>query len=214
MFPIRPRYIPDPSAPRFRSAAPYDAVLQESEHFVCVPSLGSIVQGWVLVTPKQARLNMAQLSEPEREELPCFYEHVRSKVEEAFGRTCAFEHGAQAIGSATGCGVDQAHLHIVPISFEALLEDVRARASWNASAFRLPAQGNFGTREYLWISDSDRSYVAYPTEPVSQFFRRAVARVAGLADSWDYRANPFDEHIAETKRALAGRPEVPQSRAA
>lgn len=214
MFPIRPRDIPDTSARRYRSAAPYDEALLESDHFVCVPSLGSIVPGWVLVTPKRAMLNMAQLSQFESEELPWFFERVRNRVEEAFGPTCAFEHGAQAEGSATGCGVDQAHLHIVPISFEALFAEVRQHAAWTASSFCLPAQVDFATREYLWVSDKDRAYVAYPTQPVSQFFRRAVAIVSGLAGRWDYRTNHFHEHIAETKQALADCPEVPQSRAA
>ena len=50
------------------------------------PSLGSIVPGWVLVTPKRPLLNTAQLSPAEANDLKSFIQQVRNDVEEALGR--------------------------------------------------------------------------------------------------------------------------------
>lgn len=214
MFPICPKNVPVSSQLRFQSSAAHDMPLRESDHFVCVPSLGSILPGWVLISPKRPVMSMAQLSESENCELQWFFDLVRNDIEDAFGPSSAFEHGAQIAGSATGCGVDQAHLHIVPIATDLVLAEVASHLEWSSLSVRFPFDANVGSKEYLWLADRDRSYIAYPGLPTSQFFRRVIARLCDVTENWDYRVDPFHEHIAETRQALGRAARVPVSRAA
>jgi ATP adenylyltransferase len=201
------------SGKRFQSAMDFDVPIRASDHFICVPSLGSIRPGWVLITPRRRVLNMAQLNANERVDLQEFFQSIWNDVGNSYGEVCAFEHGAQQVGSATGCGVDQAHLHVVPISAEAIKLATSGLVDWTSHPYQLPDLDT-RSREYLWLTDSTHSYVAHPFVPVSQFFRRAVADVSGMSDRWDYRIHPFHEHIAETRRVLSGARAPQQTRAA
>lgn len=199
---------------RFQSAAYFDAPLRESRYFVCVPSLGSMVPGWVLISPKRPVLCMDELTSEEVEDFQAFFAELSSEVSRTFGPISAFEHGARSPGSATGCGVDQAHLHIVPINFQRLWAEVSASQVWYEQSLAVTHNASLPTREYLWVSNGSTAQIAYPTVPTSQFFRRAIARIIGAEAQWDYRNYPFHEHIAETRRVLSTAAEPPQSRAA
>lgn len=199
---------------RFQSLAPFDAPLFESRYFLCVPSLGSLVEGWVLITPKRPLLNMSKLSRLERDDFREFYRTVRDNVESCFGETCAFEHGAASAGSLTGCGVDQAHVHIVPVALRLMVEEVSPNGEWTSGTFALPFELTVPHREYLWLAGADQCFLTYPASPVSQFFRRAVAKVVGRSGQWDYRLHSFEDHIATTQLVLGSATEPFQSRAA
>ena len=47
----------------------YDVVVDETAEFVALPSLGSLVTGWLLVVPRRRIPSMAFLSAAENEEL-------------------------------------------------------------------------------------------------------------------------------------------------
>jgi ATP adenylyltransferase len=194
---------------RFASSRLFDRSLLESEHFLCVASLGSIVPGWVLVAPKRSVLNFTLLNRQERNELSTFVERVRRRVERRFGPTSAFEHGPAEIGSTAGCGVDQAHLHLVPIDSAMLRGAVEPFHDWHSTSAELPHELPVAQADYLWYSSAGKSWVAFPDKPQSQFFRRAIAAVAGAPSAWDYRAYPFLDNVIATQQALAGRLRAP-----
>lgn len=199
---------------RFQSAADFDAPLRESPHFVCVPSLGSMVPGWVLISPKRPTFCMADLAPEERDDLRSFFAEVSDEVAQTFGTTLAFEHGARSPGSATGCGVDQAHVHIVPIDFDQFWPEISESQDWHQLASAMPYDIDVPSREYLWVTNGRTAHIAHPAIPTSQFFRRAVARMLKADGKWDYREYAFHEHIAETRQMLSLAAEPPQSRAA
>ena len=186
---------------KFQSAQSFDTPLRESEHFLCVATLGSIIPGWVLITPKRQVLNFSQLNGVEREDLSDFLLNVSNAVERRFGEACVFEHGAVATDSLTGCGVDQAHLHVVPKPLGAIRAMTRDQR-WNDCAGKLPFELDCGETEYLWFGATKHSFIAHPERPVSQYFRRAVAMIQGVPHCWNYNVHPFHEHIRETQNAL------------
>jgi ATP adenylyltransferase len=189
---------------RFQSDANFDQPLFESKYFKCVPSLGSVVPGWVLIIPRRQVLNMSQLSEAERNDLPTFFTSVRQEIEYHFGPTSAFEHGSFVRGSLTGCGVDQAHLHVVPVSFKALKEEI-ADSNWKRVNPVLPHDLGITEAEYLWMAGSEGAFLSFPTIPISQFFRRAISNLLNRPDNWDYRKSPFYGNIAITQQKLRTR---------
>ncbi len=98
-----------------------------------------------------------------------------------------------------GCGVDQAHLHIVPTGFrlvDAILAD-RAVEWIEADQIdpwsTLPSDG-----EYYLIRTSTEAYVGSPLKPESQYFRKKFAALAGKPKEWNYREWPHYEHIQRT----------------
>jgi len=92
-----------------------DRILFESEHFVAVPTLGSLVEGWLLIVSKQHLICMGDLDPSLLEELIGFKSQVAGAVEFQYGSVAIFEHGPSQPKQSLGCGVDHAHLHIVPI---------------------------------------------------------------------------------------------------
>lgn len=188
---------------RFNSSHFYDRAIRETAHFVAVPSLGGFVEGWTLVVPKGPLLNLSQLPEELRGEFECFVDDVRSLVEGRYGETSLFEHGPRMSGSLMGCGVDQAHLHIVPVSFEAAPSVAGERVEWSASDASLPSALGAEGGDYLWVMTRSGAYISRPDEATSQYFRRAIAQHIGLSDSWDYKRNPSLETVAQTYNSLA-----------
>src|SRR5579862_8951840 len=90
----------------------WDIPLFESPNFVAVPSLGALVEGWLLLIPKCHVLSLGSLPDSTHEELNEFKEFLYAALIQCYGSASAFEHGPIIEKSAVGCGVDHAHLHI------------------------------------------------------------------------------------------------------
>lgn len=196
----------DPAGRRFRSGASYDEPLAESDFFICVPSLGSLVPGWLLVIPKRSVLNLARLNSAERKEFGHFTTQMKLSVEQEFGESVMFEHGANEQHSIIGCGVDQAHLHIVPINSSIFGTALRRHnINWSEERFYWPFDKADIGSQYLWYSDGVTSKTAIPVLRQSQFFRRVIAEMVGLPSQWDYREHPFLENIERTRKVILAR---------
>src|SRR5689334_2245520 len=84
---------------------------------VVIPSVGALLPGWLLIVPRERALSYAELDTANRQTLYHLARSVASEVSD-FGSPIMLEHGAATAGSGIGCGVDQAHLHVVPIQFD------------------------------------------------------------------------------------------------
>src|SRR5664280_1311076 len=100
----------------------WNTALFECERFVAVPSLGSLVAGWLLVVPRTEVLCLGELSHQDRTYLRDFVREVVQILEEQFGPVAAFEHGPAKKDSAVSCGVNYAHLHLVPTDCDLRLQ--------------------------------------------------------------------------------------------
>ncbi len=187
-----------------RSEALWDREILRTERFVAVPSAGSMVAGWTLVVPRRPMLNLSQTTALEREELDALATRVADWLGKSGQEVYLFEHGSRAVGSLTGCGVDQAHLHIVPLPFDLIaVATARAEAGiiWRdahdtASPLdALPVEGEYVA---VW-SRSDRcTRIGLVTEPVSQWIRRVIADELGIGAEWNYRSHPHLNQVLET----------------
>ncbi|MET4807709.1 HIT domain-containing protein [Limibacillus sp. MBR-115] len=180
----------------------YDTKVDESQHFVVLPTKGSIVAGWVLVVPKFPVPRMADVPRDMLDELHELVKRVCKKIDSQFGRSYAFEHGGLK-GSTVSCGVDQAHLHIAPLDFDLITAaQEKSPGGWTHEASQLPRE-SFVNTEYWFASSGDNAVCKSIDKPCSQFFRRIIAENVGLADSWDYKANDFIENVYTTVRAMS-----------
>src|SRR5262249_38676442 len=83
-----------------------------------LPSLGSLVPGWLLVVPRVEALTIRDLPAHERAELLSL---ARAMAGAGMGiQPYVFEHGPSKASTSMGCGVDQAHLHTVGLNRDLL----------------------------------------------------------------------------------------------
>lgn len=183
----------------------FDREVAETEHFVVLPTLGSLVPGWLLVVPRRAMPNLSHLTVTERDGLEALVGQLSEQAATFSSTVFYFEHGGVA-GSSISCGVDQAHLHIAPLPFDlitaaAMQRDVR----WDrTSATRLSAI-ELRHSEYLMVGSQDRpALVGRPLQPTSQWFRRLIASHLGRPEEWDYRQYPALDVMDITLRHFGG----------
>ena len=104
---------------KFNDLESYNVRLYETEHFAVIPSLGSIVEGWLLIIPKEHYLSYGYIeSQALLDELKKLIDYVGGIVKQVYGDYVIFENGAYCSNKLVGCGVDYAHIHIVPIKID------------------------------------------------------------------------------------------------
>ncbi|WP_338513886.1 hypothetical protein VRC24_23960 [Pseudomonas poae] len=178
-----------------------------NESYAALVSIGSIVNGWSLISPKSHVLNLA--TEYQKKSFWNFADDVVRAVSHEYGSVTVFEHGSCSSQSLTSCGTVHAHLHVVPLAFS--LVDASARydgaVSWVkclARDIELYSNG----REYLFVSDEYRGsetagFISILEKETSQFFRRVIADAIGEPDKFDYKNHDFLEKAEESAEVLS-----------
>jgi len=172
-----------------------DIPWQSNEEYSAFVSLGSFIKGWTVIFPKNHQLNMS--SHYKNEKFWNFVKETQRKIENLFGPTVMFEHGAIETGSQTGCGTDHAHIHLVPIkmSFRNAVQNYCPKLSWKEVKTTSIEREH---REYLLFSEGNSTlfqngFVTYPDKPLSQFFRRVLSSHLGIPHLYDYKRNEMIE---------------------
>jgi len=170
-----------------------------------VPSLGALVEGWVLVFPRRHVLALNQLSDLEWSEFNRHAELTRQMVKVAYGEFIQFEHGSAGVGRTAACGVDHAHLHIVALSIdlrEAIhhIEHEVGAFDWEPVAGRVPMGV---ASDYIWVQDATGQWMAQADVLPSQVVRRAIA-AAIECDEWDWKLAHRRELMLRTSERLIG----------
>lgn len=186
----------------------HDQSLWETSDWVVAPTLGAIVARWLIVVPRHPALNYRSWQRSTGHNPASIVELVGDHLGLSPERLIWFEHGPRNVGTAVGCGVDYAHLHILfepTFTFDALIDHVRASAAldWRSTTSDLAFGELTGDQSYLVLGSGYRTFVAEGVESTgSQFLRRMVAATVGVVDDWDYRRYPHGKNIAETIEAF------------
>lgn len=185
------------TAPGEHARPAHDIVVASNYHFVAVPSLGSLVPGWMLLVPRRPMPTLSLMNLEERQSLAALRTDLSGRLG-LYGQTVyAFEHGGSS-GSLASCGVDQAHLHLVPLEFDLLQAARRHDLSWRPSvSIHELVEADTGGREYLFAERAGVSLMGFPEAPMSQWFRRVIAQACGV-EEWDYKRNPNLKQLEAT----------------
>lgn len=184
----------------------YNKILVETDNFIVTPSLGSLIPGWQLVIPKKHYLNVSQIGAEEKAELLNLLEQQINITSSSFKKEVAiFEHGAVNNGSLVGCGIDHAHIHIVPLDFNIGLaakniENTFAPTLKHTSILDFYRNNENLNQKPYWVCATNYQNIYYTEEmsEASQFFRRVIADKLSIGDKFDYKKHSFNENIAKT----------------
>jgi len=192
------------SIKKFHTVDFYNKKLYETENFVVIPSLGSIVEGWLLIVPKKEIISYGYLqSTALYSELDSLIDHVGQAVKKLYGSFVIFENGTRCQGESVGCGVDYAHIHIVPTEhnlIDIIERDFGIYYNWRQVG-SIEESVNYinNNQPYLYYkTQQNDSYMATNENIPSQLFRKALASVMGVRSEYDWKRNPFTENIYKT----------------
>jgi len=186
-----------------------DEPFASNDEFVAFASIGALVEGWSLIIPKTHQLSMRNIYA--RSVFADFVGSVLPPLAHRYGPLIAFEHGANKEGSITACGTNHAHLHLVPLG-ESLLPEIQNSGLQWVQCHTSEITSQSGENEYLFYSElydkeawqDPVGYLHVLEHPVSQFFRRLIAKRKGGAEVSDYRRFPHLDTARQTRKVLVG----------
>jgi ATP adenylyltransferase len=188
---------------RFCEVAHRERLVRSSEHSAVFPSLGAFIEGWLLVAPREHVVASSELPDDHWHDLDAQVRTANEAVRAEYGPTVFFEHGAAGTNRTAGCGVDHAHLHIVPWVGN-LREQIAAvpgfgRFAWHPAGHRPISRTG---EDYIWISDETGAWITYASELPSQVVRQAMSHALGLA-WWDWKVDHRTDTAAATLDRLS-----------
>jgi len=164
----------------------------------------------MLLLPKNHYLAMGAIPGSairEMEEVKCA---LVSRLERAYGELSAFEHGPGGPEREVGCGVDHAHLHLVPVKIDlarAVLPLLPRGVGWSEARVDDCRVAFEGGVDYLYLEQPlGRGRIAVNDHFGSQVFRRAIASDLRIENEYNWRDYPQIDNIVSTVRTLQGAP--------
>lgn len=155
-------------------------VLLGTNRFIAVADVAPLAKGHILVFPRRHILGLSLLSDEDCAELEGLRLTISKILRASTGvPAISFEHGLCDPSRRSGCGIDHAHLHIIPNPGDvsgSLTSSYECREVDSVRA--LPETVTDSTEEYLFLIDqNDRCLLAEVEEPTRQFFRRVISEI-------------------------------------
>src|SRR6266513_2133454 len=179
--------------------------LLATDNFRVFPSIGQIVEGYLLIVPLHHYCALDELSTRLADELAAICERARSIVSQNYGPCISFEHGARGPANG-GCGIYHAHLHVAP---PCGIPDPVTELKERFPHKRLGALRNIidvSNRDlpYLFYEDLDSNRYQFSIGSLeSQYMRRMLAQAMGTSD-WNWRTMGIEERLLTTIHRLSG----------
>jgi diadenosine tetraphosphate (Ap4A) HIT family hydrolase len=186
-----------------RKSEIWDQVLFQSRNFVVVPTVGSIVPGWVLIVPRQHFLCIGSMGDALLHELNELRHEVILSLKSRFGPVAIFEHGPAKMSTLVGCGVDHAHLHLVATQID-LLAGAQAITEQPLSWAKVSGLDETTTyykkqKSYLYVeSPGGESWIGTGPHIQSQLFRQVIATASGQKEAFDWKRDIFETNVSQT----------------
>ena len=176
-----------------------NTIIDESDSFVVLPTIGALVDGYLMIISKRHINSMAELEEKERAEYEFLIEKYRNKFKNIYNKfPIVFEHGSPINNSdMKASSVIHAHTHIVNHQFldeSIIIKKLKLNRIDNLNC--LSKKQNY----IMYISPENVCYVSYNFEPVSQMMRKIIAKDLGYEDKFDWKKEKFIENINSTVR--------------
>jgi len=179
-------------------------VLVRSNNFAVVPSLGQIVESYLLVLPIKHFKAIGDLPRHYLDEFVAVCQCVGEVLNNESGPNILFEHGTRSEGVG-GCGIYHAHRHAVPLGKVSDPVDALKSRFPYAELTHLSeiSKQSAGLPSYLFYQDSHARLFLFDTGPLpSQYMRKVLADALGK-DDWDWRIAGREERLLTTMQRLS-----------
>lgn len=175
-------------------------IVKETDNFVVMPTIGAIVEGYLLILPRVHYLSMAHLPRCLYPELEALHDEIRAILTATYAqKPIFFEHGPMSCLLRGGCCADHAHLHAVPLEVD-LAPDIKTLYAERRIQFLIELRQQVQRSiPYLFYEDPNgKRYVFDALEAIPQYLRQLVAKHTGLPERWDWRVSPGKAEILAT----------------
>jgi diadenosine tetraphosphate (Ap4A) HIT family hydrolase len=185
-----------------------ERILLKSENFIVIPSISPLGINHLLIFPTIHISSLAQINHKQNKEL---YQIVKKVLKKLFDKNYSeknksfilFEHGVTK-GQTGGCGVDHAHLHILPCDND-MVNEIFAKMT---EKFLKPEKIKFDkintiadSVSYLLIGDNlDNLFIYKASSFESQTIRKIICEYMNI-DAWDWKmltnSSAFEKTLQE-----------------
>lgn len=190
---------------RIYGAQPESRILFRSSQLAVIPSIGQIVEGYLLVLPLDHFKALGDLPSAILEELAGVCDFIGRTFKEQYGPYILFEHGARSEGVG-GCGIYHAHLHVAQLAgISDPVATLKLRFPYTEFAHLDEIRKHSaGLPSYLFYQDSNAKLYLFDTGPLpSQYMRKLLAEAVGGQD-WNWRDAGKEKRLLTTLQRLSG----------
>jgi diadenosine tetraphosphate (Ap4A) HIT family hydrolase len=174
-------------------------ILYETENFVVFPSLGQIVEGYLLIASKKHYVGMGQVPKELHPELEMVCQKVRSVLSEKYRTPLFFVHGSVSESKKGDCCIAHAHIHAVPVQVDVLSELAKNfRYNMIKTFDSLKEQFDQGMPYLFYESNSGERYLVEAPIVPSQLIRQIIAVKIGKPERWDWRQHYGTRELLRT----------------
>lgn len=174
----------------------YNTIIEETNNFIIMPSLGSLVDGYLLIIYKKHLYSINKIPPEAKKEYIAIIDRYRKLFKEKYGKyPIVFEHGSPAPNGICSCCLIHAHSHIVNhnyINEKMILEKEKFQQIKDFSDIKT------NTNYIYYKNQNGIDYVSYDYEPISQLMRIFIAKDLNISDRYNWRTNSFEDNIEKT----------------
>lgn len=179
-----------------------NTIIEETDYFYILPTLGSLVDGYILIVTKRHINSMSELNDNELEEYKTIITKYQNLFNKIYNKTpIVFEHGTPNQNSKMKANsVTHAHTHIVNINFsneKEILEKYNFKEINNLKEIET-------NKNYIKYIYNNKIYITYNFPSVSQLMRILIAEELNYKDKFDWKKERFDENIISTIERIKG----------
>ena len=174
-----------------------NTILDETNYFYIIPTVGSLVDGYILVVSKRHINSMSELSKNEMYEYNFIIEKYRNIFKDIYGKyPIVFEHGSPIPdNSMKANSVIHAHSHIVNYEYPDELKIIRRLKFIPIRRIEdIKSNKNY----IMHINNNSFKYVTYHFETISQLMRKLIAKDLKYEDKFDWKKEKFMDNIIKT----------------
>lgn len=170
-----------------------NTVICETENFRAIPSVGSLLDGYVLIVTKNHINSLSELTDEQKVEYENLINKILEMFQKVYGKTpILFEHGTPNLQSSmSATSIIHAHSHIVNFKFKNEAEIIQKYNFTPVKNFNEVKREN-----YIYFQNGDDSkYVSYNFDSVSQLMRSLIANEINKEQQYNWREFDFNENI-------------------
>lgn len=174
-----------------------NTILEETTYFYVIPTVGSLVVGYVLILCKRHIYSMAELNNKEQKEYEDLIEKYRNIFKSIYKKyPIVFEHGSPNIENKTKANsIDHAHTHIVNYQYKNE-EKIIKNLNFNpiGELTQLTKKQNY----ILYINPNKVIYMTTNFPSISQLMRLVMAKELKIESKYKWQKETFKENIEQT----------------